>query len=90
MHELEIFTTEENQTNYDYISYMNYITKNENNYKKHTLNIEEIGLTTRQKEILNIYATTQSICKVAELLGISKQAVDKTIKTIRKKVLQVA
>ena len=90
LHELEIFTTEENQTNYDYISYMNYITKNENNYKKHTLNIEEIGLTTRQKEILNIYATTQSICKVAELLGISKQAVDKTIKTIRKKVLQVA
>lgn len=90
LHEMEIFTTEEKQTNYDYISYMQYITKNENNYKKHRLNIEELGLTRRQKEILNIYATTQSICKVAELLGISKQAVSKTIKAIQNKVLQVA
>lgn len=54
--------------------------------KKATFNLNTLNLTNRQKEVLQMYASLKSINKVAELLGISKQAVSKTINVIREKV----
>ena len=54
--------------------------------KKATFNIESLGLTERQTEIIKMYANLKSINKVAEILRISKQAVSKTINIIRNKV----
>ena len=70
------------------LSYNNFLCEN-NSYeleKKATFNIESLGLTERQTEILKMYANLKSINKVAEILGISKQAVSKTINIIRNKV----
>lgn len=47
--------------------------------------INALDLTERQREILDIYSKTQNKTKTGEFLGISKQAVDKTIKTIQNK-----
>lgn len=70
------------------ISYNNFLCDN-NSYKlekKAKFNIESLGLTERQAEIIKMYASLKSINKVAEILGISKQAVSKTINIIRNKV----
>ena len=70
------------------ISYNNFLCEN-NSYtmeEKATFNIESLGLTERQTEIIKMYANLKSINKVAEILGISKQAVSKTINIIRNKV----
>lgn len=70
------------------ISYNNFLCDN-NSYKlekKAKFNIESLGLTERQTEIIKMYANLKSINKVAEILGISKQAVSKTINIIRNKV----
>lgn len=69
----------------DKISYINYI--NSNNYiENQRFNIDSLELTDRQKEILNIYATTQSMQKVADYLKISKSSVQKTIERLRSKL----
>lgn len=70
------------------LSYNKYIVE-DTSYKlvkKAKFNLDKLGLTNRQKEILQMYASLKSINKVAELLGISKQAVSKTINVIREKV----
>lgn len=70
------------------ISYNKFLCNN-NSYKlekKAKFNIENLGLTERQTEIIKMYANLKSINKVAEILGISKQAVSKTINIIRNKV----
>ena len=70
------------------ISYNNFLCDN-NSYKlekKAKFNIESLGLTERQTEIIKMYASLKSINKVAEILRISKQAVSKTINIIRNKV----
>lgn len=70
------------------ISYNQFLCNN-NSYeleKKAKFNIESLGLTERQAEIIKMYASLKSINKVAEILGISKQAVSKTINIIRNKV----
>lgn len=70
------------------VSYNQFLCSN-NSYKlekKAKFNIESLGLTERQNEILKMYANLKSINKVAEILGISKQAVSKTINIIRKRV----
>ena len=70
------------------ISYNQFLCNN-NSYeleKKAKFNIESLGLTERQTEIIKMYASLKSINKVAEILGISKQAVSKTINIIRNKV----
>lgn len=70
------------------ISYNQFLCNN-NSYeleKKAKFNLESLGLTERQNEILKMYANLKSINKVAEILGISKQAVSKTINIIRNKV----
>ena len=54
--------------------------------KKAKFNIESLGLTERQTEIIKMYANLKSINKVAEILGISKQAISETINIIRNKV----
>ena len=74
------------------ISYNEFLCNIDNCYtkndlrKKISLNIDELNLTDRQIEILKMYTKTGSIVQVAELLGISKQAVSKTINIIRKKL----
>lgn len=73
---------------FESISYNSFLVHN-NSYeleKKATFNIESLGLTERQTEILKMYISLKSINKVAEILGISKQAVSKTINIIRNKV----
>ena len=70
------------------VSYNQFLCNN-NSYKlekKAKFNIEGLGLTQRQTEIIKMYANLKSINKVAEILGISKQAVSKTINIIRNKV----
>lgn len=70
------------------ISYNQFLCNN-NSYeleKKAKFNLESLGLTERQTEIIKMYASLKSINKVAEILGISKQAVSKTINIIRNKV----
>lgn len=70
------------------ISYNNFLCEN-NSYKlekKAKFNLESLGLTERQAEIIKMYVNLKSINKVAEILGISKQAVSKTINVIRNKV----
>lgn len=70
------------------ISYNQFLCNN-NSYeleKKAKFNLESLGLTERQTEIIKMYASLKSINKVAEILGISKQAVSKTINIIRKRV----
>ena len=69
------------------ISYNNFLCDN-NSYtleKKAKFNLKSLGLTERQAEIIKMYVNLKSINKVAEILGISKQAVSKTINVIRKK-----
>lgn len=70
------------------LSYNKYIVE-DTSYKlakKAKFNLNELGLTNRQKEVLQMYASLKSINKVAELLHISKQAVSKTINVIKEKV----
>lgn len=70
------------------VSYNQFLCSN-NSYeleKKAKFNVESLGLTERQTEIIKMYASLKSINKVAEILGISKQAVSKTINIIRNKV----
>lgn len=84
--ELVVKEEEEEENNeLDKISYINYI--NSNNYvEKQSFDLENLGLTDKQKEILNIYATTNSMSKTADFLGVSKSTVQTTIERIRKKL----
>jgi len=91
---VEIVVNEEtNATNTDIQSYVNYERKKESFYEnlreKKTYNIDLLGLTERQKEILNIYSKVQSRQKTAEILGISKSSVQTTIERIRKKAVDM-
>lgn len=82
-----VLADEENEF-IEVLSYNKYIV-DDTSYKlakKAKFNLDELGLTNRQKEILQMYASLKSINKVAELLHISKQAVSKTINVIREKV----
>ena len=76
---------EEENNALDKIAYINYI--NNNNYvEKQTFELDDLGLTDKQKEILNIYATTNSMQKTADFLGVSKSTVQTTIERLRKKL----
>lgn len=69
-------------------AYINYINsyRQEQKSKVFDVNILLEGLTTRQREIINIYAKTNSMQKTADLLGIKKSSVSDTIYTIRNKI----
>ena len=83
---IELVVDENNQNDeLDRISYINYI--NNNNYvEEQQININNLDLTEKQKEILNIYATTNSMQKTADFLGIAKGTVQNTIQRLRKKL----
>lgn len=69
----------------DKVAYIKYF--NNNNYvEEQTFDIDKLELTDRQKEILNIYATTNSIRKTAEILQVSASTVQVTIERIRTKL----
>lgn len=77
---------EEENNAIDKIAYINYI--NSNNYvEKQSFDIDDLDLTDKQKEILNIYATTNSMSKTADFLGVSKSTVQTTIERLRKKLI---
>ena len=77
---------EEENNALDKIAYINYI--NSNNYvEKQSFDLENLELTDKQKEILNIYATTNSMQKTADFLGVSKSTVQTTIERLRKKLM---
>ena len=83
---IELVVDENNQNDeLDRIAYINYI--NNNNYvEEQIFDINKLELTDRQKEILNIYATTNSIRKTAEILQVSASTVQVTIERIRTKL----
>lgn len=91
---IEIVINEEsNASNVDIQSYVEYL-KTENDFinnkeelKKVTL--EKLELTEKQKEILNIYSSTNSMSKTAEILGIAKSTVQVTIERIRNKTIKL-
>ena len=84
--EIVVNEEEEEENNaIDKIAYINYISSN-NYVEKQSFNIDDLDLTDKQKEILNIYATTNSMSKTAEFLGVSKSTVQTTIERLRRKL----
>lgn len=84
---------ETNYSNIDFNSYVEYLKSDsaiEFKEIKSRFNIDELKLTKRQKEILNIYSKMQSIRDVANLLNVSKRTVQTTIERIRQKAIIVA
>lgn len=84
--EIVVNEEEEEENNaIDKIAYINYISSN-NYVEKQSFDIDDLELTDKQKEILNIYATTNSMSKTAEFLGVSKSTVQTTIERLRRKL----
>lgn len=77
---------EEENNALDKIAYINYISNN-NYVEKQSFDLENLELTDKQKEILNIYATTNSMSKTADFLRVSKSTVQTTIERLRKKLI---
>ena len=77
----------------NYISYLSYNSSKIiiNNTKKENAKniINALKLTEKQRELLNIYSKTQSFEKTAQFLGISKQAINITIKRIKEKLIKL-
>lgn len=88
-----VVNDETNSSNLDFNSYVEYL-KNDSEIEfkeiKSKFNIDELKLTDRQKEIINIYSKMQSIRDVANLLNISKRTVQTTIERIRQKAITIA
>ena len=69
----------------DKVAYLRYF--NNNNYvEEQTFDIKKLKLTDRQTEILNIYATTNSIRKTADILKVKASTIQVTIERIRNKL----
>lgn len=73
------------------LSYNKFITSYNNSYNKESFKkigfkIDDLNLTERQKEVLNIYTKYNSYERVAEILGISRQAVNYCINSIKSKI----
>ncbi|MCI6189919.1 MAG: hypothetical protein MR691_08260 [Clostridium sp.] len=88
-----IVDDETNYSNIDYNSYVEYL-KNDSAIEfkeiKNRFNIDELKLTDRQKEILNIYSKMQSMQQTADILKVSKSFIEKTMRIIKQKALKVA
>lgn len=84
-----VINDDTNATNIDKYSYISYIKEEKNVLEKREMikkfNIEMLSLTEKQKEIINIYSKINSMQGTAEILGISKGSVQKTIERIREK-----
>lgn len=91
---VEIVVDEEtNFSNLDLNSYVEYLKSDsaiEFKEIKSKFNIDELKLTKRQKEILNIYSKMQSMQQTADLLQVSKSFIEKTMRIIKQKALKVA
>ena len=90
---VEITIDENGISNLDRKSYINYvmeevtpINKKEENKK---INIEELELTKKQLEILNVFSKMGSFGKTAEVLGITKSTVQTTINRIKNKTMKL-
>lgn len=84
---------ETNFSNIDYNSYVEYLKSDsiiEFKETRNKISIDELKLTERQKEILNIYSKMQSMQKTADLLQVSKSFIEKTMRTVKQKALKVA
>ena len=83
----------DNLNDLEKLSYINYIKEQNGDFlgdvqeQKGKISIENLKLTTRQLEILNIYSKIGSERRAAELLGVTRQGVQNALKTIRKKAL---
>lgn len=84
-----VVNDDENISNIDKYSYINYIKEEQNEIEKKEMakkfSIEILELTEKQKEILNIYSKINSYEKTSEILGVTKATVQTTIKRIREK-----
>lgn len=87
-----VVNEEENHSNIDKFSYINYIKEEnsiiENKQIAKKFSLDMLGLTEKQKEVLNIYSKLNSYEKTAEILGISKGATQTTIKRIKEKAFK--
>lgn len=81
--------TSEFYTIQDKKAYIQYISEYYNDTKtSKTFNIDLLleNFTSRQKEILSIYAKTNSMQKTADLLGISKGTINNTLRRLRENI----
>lgn len=82
-----------NSCNVDKQSYIQYLKEEnnsiENNEYIKKITLDKLELTERQKEILNIYSSNNSMSKTAEILGIGKSTVQVTIERIRNKTIKL-
>ncbi len=68
-------------------AYIEYLQKNgEIEKKSSTFDVESLGLTNRQMEILNIYSKGHSMKETADILGISKSTVSNVIYRLQDKL----
>lgn len=90
---VEITINENGISNLDKNSYISYvmeeITPIEKTEKNKKINIEELELTKKQLEILNIFSKMGSFGKTAEVLGITKSTVQTTISRIKNKTIKL-
>lgn len=90
---VEITIDENGLSNLDKKSYINYVmeevTPIEKTEKNKQLNIEELELTKKQLEILNIFSKMGTFGKTAEVLGITKSTVQTTISRIKNKAMKL-
>ena len=87
---VEIVINEENgNSNLDFNSYISYVKNNdyimENENIKNKIALQELQLTQKQLEIIRIYAKLGSMQGTADILGVTKSTIQKTIERIREK-----
>lgn len=90
---IEITIDENGISNLDRKSYINYVmeetTPIEKTEKNKQFNIELLGLTEKQLEILNVFSKMGTFGKTAEVLGITKSTVQTTINRIKNKTMKL-
>ena len=90
--EIEIFASEEQEekilNNVFYVSYLN--NNNKEMKKRCSFNIDDLNLTDRQREIIEMYASGTSCRNIAKLLNIkSVGTVSNTIKRFKNKIIEM-
>lgn len=88
-----IINDDDGVSNLDKNSYVNYIKEEVNSIEKKeeqkNFNISMLNLTEKQLEILNVFSKMGTFGKTAEILGVSKSTVQKTIERIRTKTQKI-
>ena len=88
---VDIIINEDNSCNIDYNSYVEYIKNLDNYYETKEVvkkfNLQDLKLTEKQLEILNVFSKIGTYGKTAEILGLAKSTVQVTIERIRKKAV---